>query len=89
MGIVGVNSWYSEPGDRKRSLRGGIPTVCEVVVAVPGERLQRVLGVLVGGEEAGVRRARARHHRRHAAHRPATHAAARHSNSSTAKQRLS
>lgn len=46
-------------------------TVCDVVVPVPGELRQRVLAVLVRGEEAGVRRARAHHHRRHAADGPA------------------
>lgn len=49
-----------------------VRTVCEVVVSMPRERLQRVLGLLVGSEEARVRRARACHHRCHTAHRPAT-----------------
>lgn len=46
-------------------------TMYDVFVAVPGELRQRVLAVLVGGEEARVRRARAQHHRRHAADGPA------------------
>ena len=46
-------------------------TVRDVVVPVPGELRQRVLALLVRGEEAGVRRARAHHHRRHAADGPA------------------
>lgn len=43
----------------------------DVVVPMPGEVRQRVLALLVGGEEAGVRRTRAHHHRRHAADGPA------------------
>lgn len=44
--------------------------MCDVVVSVARELRQGVLALLVGGEEAGVRRARAHHHRRHAADRP-------------------
>jgi hypothetical protein len=51
--------------------RRGLLTVREMLVPVPGEVGQRVLAVLVRGEEARVRRARAHHHRRHAADGPA------------------
>lgn len=52
--------------------RGDAPrqTVRDVVVPVAREVRQRVLAVLVGGEVAGVRRARAQHHGGHAAHGP-------------------
>lgn len=44
----------------------------EVLVPMPGEVRERLLAVLVGGEVARVRRARAHHHRAHAPDRPAT-----------------
>lgn len=47
--------------------------MCEVIVPVPGEVSERVLAVLVRGEEARVRRPRAHHHRGHAADRPEGH----------------
>lgn len=43
----------------------------DVFVPMPGVLGERVLAVLVGSEEAGVCGARARHHCRHAADRPA------------------
>lgn len=46
--------------------------MCEVIVPMPREVCDGLLAVLVRGEEARVRRARAHHHRRHAADRPAT-----------------
>lgn len=48
-----------------------VRTVCEVVVPMPGEVSERVFAVLIGGEETRVCGARAQHHRRHAADRPA------------------